>query len=156
MKKVFTIGAILFFSYFSGSVVNANEKQIDAVTEYSLIENQKQVSTLVTEEGEDIIITIEKDPSFSRALGNGTYTVSTERRGSWKASYQVIVKGNKITSTKNATATAISGSFTSKSVKIDHSTQATYYLKRKIGISSSNINVRAKIKGSKLNVSILT
>ena len=154
MKKIILIGAILFCSYFSGSVSYATENE--NVTEYPLTEVQKKVSTIVTEEGEEIIVTIKKEPSFVRALGNGTYTVSTERRGSWKASYQVTVKGNEITSTKNASATAISGSFTSKSLKIDHSTQATYYLKRKVGTSSSNINVRAKIEGSKLNVSVLT
>ncbi|WP_438758857.1 DUF5626 family protein [Enterococcus sp. AZ126] len=76
-------------------------------------------------------MTVEKEPSLSRVLGNSTYTVSTERIGSWKANYQVIVKNNSITSTKKASTTAISGSFTSKFLRIDHSKQATYYLKRK-------------------------
>lgn len=155
MKKTLILGTVVFLGIFGkGSVSHAEETQ-ESVT-YSLSDSTKQTSSVVTGEGEEIIITIEKEPSLSRALGNGTYTVSTERRGSWKASYQLIVKNNSITDTKNANATAISGSFTSKSLRIDNSKQATYYLKRKVGTSTATINLRAKIVGSKLNVSVLT
>lgn len=155
MKKALILGAVIFFCIAGKeSVSNAEENQ-ESVT-YSLSDTTKQTSSVVTDEGEEIIITIEREPSLSRALRNGTYTVSTERRGSWKASYQVTVKNNSITATKNASATAISGSFTSKSLRIDNSKQATYYLKRKVGTSTATINLRAKIDGSKLTVSVLT
>lgn len=155
MKKALIFGAVIFFSILgTGSVSHAEENQ-GSVT-YSLSDTAKQTSSIVTDKGEELIITIEKEPSLSRALGNGTYTVSTERRGSWKASYQVTVKNNSITTTKNASATAITGSFTSKSLRIDNSKQATYYLKRKVGTSTATINLRAKINGSKLNISVST
>ncbi|MCB5950649.1 DUF5626 family protein [Enterococcus sp. BWT-B8] len=67
-----------------------------------------------------------------------------------------MVKNNSITSPKNASVTAISGSFTRKSLRIDHSKQATYYLKRKAGTSTTNIKFRATINSSNLNVSVLT
>ncbi|MFD1900860.1 DUF5626 family protein [Enterococcus termitis] len=155
MKKTLILGAVLFFCMIGKGTVSHAEEHQEFVT-YSLFNEKKQVTNVITEEGEELIITIEKEPSLSRALGNGTYTVSTERRGSWKASYQVIVKNNSITTTKNASATAISGSFTSKSLRIDNSKQATYYLKRKVGTSTATINIRAKINGSKLNVSVLS
>lgn len=155
MKKALILGAVIFGGIVGKGSPSHAEKNQESVT-YSLSDTTKQTSSIVTEEGEELIITIEKEPSLSRALGNGTYTVSTERRGSWKARYQVIVKNNSITATKNASATAISGSFTSKSLRIDNSKQATYYLKRKVGTSTANINLRAKINGSKLNVSVST
>ncbi|MCB5956407.1 DUF5626 family protein [Enterococcus sp. CWB-B31] len=155
MKKVLILGVSVFFCIVGNSSVTHAGKEHESVT-YSLYNTQKQISSIVTEKGETLIITIEKEPTLFRALGNGTYTVSTARKGSWKASYQVIVKNNSITSTKNASATAISGSFTRKSLRIDHSKQATYYLKRKVGTSTTNIKFRATINSSNLNVSVLT
>lgn len=155
MKKKFIVGAVFFLSFIVNDLV-AHAEEYRGSVDYSLSDTQQQVSSVITEEGEELIVTIEKEPTLSRALGNGTYTVSTERRGSWKASYQVIIKKNSIISTKNASVKAISGSFTSKSLRIDHSKQATYYLKRKVGTAETTINLRAKIDGSKLNVSVLT
>ena len=155
MKKIFIFGTVVFLSLVSKGAVSYAEEIPTSVT-YPLRATEKQISSIVTEEGEELIITIEKEPALSRALGNGTYTVSTERKGSWKASYQVTIKNNSITTAKNAKAVAISGSFTSKSLRIDNSKQATYYLKRKVGTSTATINLRAKINGSRLNVSVLT
>ncbi|MCA5013631.1 MULTISPECIES: DUF5626 family protein [unclassified Enterococcus] len=155
MKKVFILGIVVFLSLVSKGAVGYAEETPASIT-YPLRTTEKQISSIITEEGEELIITIEKEPSISRALGNGTYTVSTERKGSWRASYQLTIKNNSITTAKNAKAVAISGSFTSKSLRIDNTKQATYYLKRKVGTSTATINLRAKINGSRLNISVLT
>ncbi|MEH6945312.1 DUF5626 family protein [Bacillus sp. JJ722] len=133
------------------SLGSINSYAAENEAEYDLNQGGTQQFVLIDEDGEEVIVTIEdeeEEPSFLslRAVQNGTYKIASEKAGSWKASYNIVVSGNKITNAKNPSAIAYSGSFISKNLKVDSSKQATYYLVKKTGLLSSNINLRATLK----------
>lgn len=167
MKKL--LGVIILIAVLIGSIENANASETLNNTskilankiseiEYDISKGGTQEFILINENGEEDTITIKKEKNNSiiagMALGNGTYTISHKRTGSWEASYQIVLNNEKITAAKNAKATAITGSFTSKSLKIDNSKQSTYYLTKKNGSDTVYINLRAKIANSKISVTI--
>lgn len=120
--------------------------------EYDLVKGGTQEFTIYDEDGELTNVVIKEVSSQTRAIDNGTYEIATSRAGSWKARFEITIKNYKIISGGYASASAITGSFISKNFKIDSSTMATYYLKRKIGLIISNMYLRAQIENKNLKV----
>lgn len=141
-KKVLSLLLLILLCNLGSINSYASENE----AEYDLNQGGTQQFVVFDEEGDEIIVTIEEEPSFSRSIKNGTYKITSEKAGSWKASYDIVISGNNIISTKNPSAIAYSGSFISKNLKVDSSKQATYYLVKKTGLLSSNINLRATLK----------
>lgn len=121
--------------------------------EYDMTQGGTQQFTILDEDLEEIIITVEEEPTLSRTVKNGTYKITSEKDGSWRASYEIVVNSDSITTAKNPSATAITGSFTSKHLAVDSSKQATYYLTKKYGILITDIKVRSKLSGDKIVIS---
>lgn len=155
LKKIFiliSLGLIFNANILS---ISASDFDLDSTNyiEYNLENgNDIQEYTYINENGENISISIEKVKNMSRSIDNGTYKISTTRTGSWNASFLVTIKDYKITSVGNPTVTAITGLFISKNLKIDSSTMATYYLKRKIGVVIMDKYLRAQIIDKNLRV----
>ncbi|MGJ0566439.1 DUF5626 family protein [Enterococcus innesii] len=106
----------------------------------------------VDEEGNEVILTIEKLPSFRANLAAGTYRVSKTSAGNWTASYNVTVNSrNQFTGTSNLSLVAHRGSITSSSLT-HTSTKATCTFKQKAGIITTNGSVVTTISNGKLVV----
>lgn len=152
MRKILaSLIGVLLLCMISG--FNMDAKAAENEAEYDMTQGGTQQFTILDEDLEEIIITVEEEPTLSRAMKNGTYKITSEKEGSWRASYEIVVKSNNITTVKNPSATAITGSFTSKRLAIDSSTQATYYLTKKQEILVTDIHVRSKISGDKIVIS---
>ncbi|MER2174883.1 MAG: DUF5626 family protein [Carnobacterium sp.] len=157
MKKlVFILGCFTIFCFGAKDVQAA---ETIAPTENTVIYDVEQSGSqqfeVENDLGESFIITVEKEPQFSLAassVSNGTYKITKERALQWKASYKIDVSNNKITRAHSSSATAYTGSFKSLLLKVDSSTQATYYLKRTVLGLESSINLRAKLSGSSIAV----
>lgn len=158
MKKlVFILGCFTIFCF--------GAKDVQAVETTALSENRViydldqgglQQFDVENDLGESYTITVEKEPQFllaASSVSNGTYKITKERALQWKASYKIDVSNNKIIRAHSGSATAYyTGSFKSLLLKVDSSTQATYYLKRTLLGLESSINLRAKLSGSSIAV----
>ena len=130
---------------------STNVKASGNYADYDLIKGGTQQFTLIDEDLETVIVTIE-DTVLLRAVENGTYKITSEKPGSYKASYHIVVSNNGITKAYNERTAAYSGSFTSKRLKIDSNKQTTYYLVKKTGLLSSKINLRATLKTNRIAI----
>lgn len=156
MKKIFIIISASLAILINYNQIYAfeenellNEKQVEFVYDMN---NNSSMSFEYHDETGPMSVKIEKLPNTNRTITNGRYKISTSRQGSWSASFQVSIKDYKMISAGNSQATAITGSFISKNLKIDNSTTTTYYLKRKVGIIITNIYLRAQIDNKTLKV----
>lgn len=154
MKKImiFLFVGIIAIATLSPVYAKDLSNENGNTAEYDLSKGGTQEFTFHDENGELIEVTIKEISSLTRAIDNGTYEIATSRPGSWKARFEITIQNYKIISGGYASATAITGSFVSKNFKIDSSTMATYYLKRKIGIIISNMYLRAQIENNNLKV----
>lgn len=150
LKKLLIVLLVGIFTFSNLTLVSANDTYNTIA--YDLEKGGTQEFIIHDEDGNKIEITVKEIPSLTRTIDNGTYEIATSRAGSWKARFQIAIQNYKIISGGHATATAITGSFVSKNFKIDSSTMATYYLKRRIGIIISNIYLRAQIENRNLKV----
>lgn len=127
----------------------------DSSIKYDLVlQNGKSKHKVVDKDGIIFYIIIEEMPELSRSIENKTYKISTERPGSWSASYFVTVNNYKFTSVGNPIATAFTGSFISKNLVINSSQMVTYYLKRKIAVAITDIYIRTEIVKKNLIVTV--
>lgn len=157
-KTVFLLGCFTFFSFIATTKVHAEENV--PLPENSVVYDMKQGGVQQFEvednQGETYTITIEEEPQFSimvNSVKNGTYKITKEKALQWKASYKIDVSNHKITRAHSASATAFTGSFKRLLLKVDNTTQATYYLKRKLLIGEASTNLRAKLSGSSISIS---
>ncbi|WP_407371663.1 DUF5626 family protein [Carnobacterium sp.] len=157
MKKlVFILGCFTIFCFGAKDVQAADTTALTENTvSYDLEKGGLQQFEVENDLGEIYTITVEKEPQFllaASSVSNGTYKITKERALQWKASYKVDVSNNKITRAHSGSATAYIGSFKSLLLKVDSSTQATYYLKRTVLGLESYINLRAKLSGSSIAI----
>lgn len=153
-KLVFILGCFTIFC-FGAKEAQAAETiaQTENTVIYDLEQGGLQQFEVENDLGESYTITVEKEPQFllaTSSVSNGTYKITKERALQWKASYKIDVSNNKITRAHTGSATAYTGSFKSLLLKVDSSTQATYYLKRTLLGLESSINLRAKLSGSSI------
>lgn len=151
MKIIYrSVYTILIFFLASASVVKAETIDEQNVL-YNMDEGGTQTFEIFDENEEKTIIEIEEINS-TYSINNGTYKISKKRPLQWEVSYYIDVKNNKITRAHSPSATAFLGSFTSTSLRVDNSKQATYYLKRKVTLNESQINVREKLTNNSISV----
>ncbi|MGB6178796.1 DUF5626 family protein [Carnobacterium sp.] len=117
-----------------------------------MIQGGTQLFESVSPEGNQLIIEVSEIPNYLRAVNNGNYTISASMPGHWKASYQISVNSNKITRAYSPSILAYAGSFTSATLKVDSPIQTTYYLKRKLFLVTTSINLRAKLLSDKISI----
>lgn len=156
MKKiVFILGLAALFS-FGAQEVQAEAAQTARIQEkivYDLEQGGTQTFDVVTPAGEEVVIEVEEIPSFLRAVKNGNYKISAATPGQWKAEYQITISGNKITKAYSPSVVAYTGSFTSAKLTVDNTKQATYYLKRKVALITTSLNLRAKLLTNSISIS---
>ena len=158
LKKIFFIlGCFAFFSFITTTKVRAegNFPLPENSVVYDMKQGGIQQFNVEDDQGETYTIIIEEEPQFSimaSSVKNGTYKITKEKILQWKASYKIDVSNHKITRAHSASATAFTGSFKSLLLKVDNTTQATYYLKRKLLIGEASINLRAKLSGSSISI----
>lgn len=153
-KTVFILSCFTFFS-LGITEVQAEEENLSTNTPklvYDLEQGGIQSVESISPEGDQLIIEVEKMPNYLRAVKNGTYKISASTSGQWKASYQISVSGNKITKAYSPSIVAYTGSFTKAELKLDSSIQSTYYLKKKGGLFTTSINLRAKLLSNKISI----
>lgn len=156
MKKILLILGLVVFISFGTQEVHAEAAQPTGNQEkiiYDLEQGGTQSFTVVTSAGEEIVIEVEKIPSMLRSVKNGNYKISAATPGQWKAEYQISISGNKITKAYSPSIVAYTGSFTSAKLTVDNTKQATYYLKRKVSLITTSINLRAKLLTNSISIS---
>lgn len=161
LKKIINISIILFcsfvFWFLPAPFASAAEASKDAVY-YDLELGGKQTFSVLDEDQKEIIITVEEVfPESSTdisllSVSNGSYKISGSKPGIWEASYYISIINNNMTNAYSPSATAITGSFTSASLKIDNSKQATYYLSWKLGVLKTNHYLRSNIANGSLKI----
>ena len=151
---IFSLTILLWFipvNFASASETNNNAAY------YDLEVGGTQSFTLIDENHEEVIITVEEILPTSNvslfAVSNGSYRISGTRSGIWEANYYITVSNNNITRAYSPSATALSGSFTSTSLKVDNTKQATYYLDWKLGMFTSKHYLRSNISNGSLIIS---
>lgn len=155
---MFILGCLIFINLGAATEVKAEESVFysdNQEVHYDMKQGGLQRFEVVDDLGEVVIITVKEEPQFSimaSSVKNGTYKITQEKAFQWKASYKIDVSNNKITRAHSSSATAITGSFKSLLLKVDNSTQATYYLKRTLLIGEASINLRAKLSGSTISI----
>ncbi|MGX8833028.1 DUF5626 family protein [Amedibacillus sp. YH-ame6] len=157
MKKKFIKIIIAVFTIFANiGIISANDSLNDKEMEvkFNLSQDGLNTEIFVDKEGIPVTIKVEEIIGIPRSIENKTYKISTQRSGSWSASYYVTVYNYKFTSVSNATSIAYTGSFVSKNLVVNSSQMVTYYLKRKIGIVITNLYVRTEIVNKNLIVSV--
>lgn len=155
MNKLFKgMMSILLFSFLSmGNVVHAHASEVsesDSSIELNLDLESNEGSSYVSKDGE-FSVEITKEPSFY-TLNNGSYKITTRRKGSWNATFTINIHDYRIVSAGKASAQAIVGSFIYKNLKINNASTATYYLTRKVGAIIYKIDFIAKIENKNLKV----
>lgn len=160
MKKIF-LSILISFSMLCTFVfpctVQAAENKKSILTEeavYDLTLGGTQEFTIIDSDGNVVYITISEEPGIYR-VDNGTYKVTYEESGNWKAGYYVVISNNSITSVKDKFYSVSSGSITYSKLSLESSKQASLYLTYKYGTSSviSYTGVRSNISGTSLKVS---
>lgn len=148
MKKIMSIGLIIIGIFYLGNTVEASEI---GTVEYDLYENSNLSYEGIDEQGNTVLIEIERIPSLNR-LAKGTYKISKTLKNRWSITYNIGVNTrDQVTSATGLNAKAISGSFISTSLTSSTSS-ATCSFKQKIGTVTSTGNVTASISKGKLIV----
>lgn len=151
MKKLFLIPFVFVCFLFSLPVSAQTVGEPELVYDLDSASAYEKLIT-VDEEGNEIILTIEKLPSFRANLAAGTYRVSKSSAGSWTASYNVTVNGsNQFTGTSNLSLVALKGSITSSSLT-HTSSKASLTFKQKSGLITTSGSVITTISNGKLVV----
>ncbi|MHC5250583.1 DUF5626 family protein [Enterococcus sp. LJL90] len=152
MKKLFLILLVVFCFILCVPVYAQAESNQELVYDLEGA-NQIEQLTVVEEDGEEMILTIEKLPSVARAsLSSGTYKISKTSKGSWTVSYNVTVNSkNQFTGTSNLNLKALKGSIVSNSLT-HTSTQAICSFKQKDGLITTNASVTTTISNGQLIV----
>lgn len=119
---------------------------------YDMNQGGTQTFEVVDNEDKKLVIEVEEIPNYLRSVKNGSYKISASTTGQWKASYYITVSNNKITKAYSPSIVAYAGSFTSADLKIDNSTQSTYYIKRKVFLITTSINLRAKLLSNNISI----
>lgn len=147
------IAILLFICLSMGNAVQAHASETpepDSSIELNLdLESDEEVS-YISEDGE-YSVEITKEPS-TYTLNNGSYKITTRRKGSWNATFTINIRDYRIISAGKASAQAIVGSFIYKNLKINNASTATYYLTRKVGAIIYKIDFIAKIENKNLKV----
>ena len=148
MKKMLVFCLVIMMNL----LVSNKKVQAEAnIFEYDLSNTELVSYETNSDEGEEMIIEIEKIPSKER-VAKGTYKVSKTLKGKWTISYRVTINNkNKITGASGLIAKALSGSFTSTSLT-NNSTSATCSFRQKIGTLNSSGKIVASISKGKLVV----
>lgn len=155
MKKILIVFGFLALINFSTTNVMAEEETIPVVNQevlYDMNQGGKQTFEVIDSEGGQVVIEVEQIANYLRSVKNGNYKISASTTGQWKASYYITVSNNKITKAYSPFITAYTGSFASADLKIDHSTQSTYYMKRKVFLMTTSINLRAKLLSNTISI----
>ncbi|HBH6538786.1 DUF5626 family protein [Enterococcus casseliflavus] len=151
VKKLFFVPFIFICFFFALPAAAQTVEEPELVYDLASDSPYEQLVT-VDEEGNEVILTIEKLPSFRANLAAGTYRVSKTSAGNWTASYNVTVNSrNQFTGTSNLSLVAHRGSITSSSLT-HTSTKATCTFKQKAGIITTNGSVVTTISNGKLVV----
>lgn len=154
MKKLVVV--LCWFTFFGLGVTEVKAEESNPIDTqeilYDLEVGGTQTFESLSSEGDQLIIEIEEIPNYLRAVKNGSYKISASTSGQWKASYQISVSGNKITKAYSPSIVAYTGSFTKAELKLDNSTQSTYYLKKKGDLFTTSINLRAKLLSNKISI----
>ena len=155
-KNIFLIFSLTILLWFIPTEF-ASASEVQDTAYYDLSIGGTQQFTLINDNEEELLITVEKVSPKSNislfAVSNGNYKISGKKPGTWEASYYINVSNNNITRAYSSNATALSGSFTSTSLKLDNAKQATYYLNWKIGFLSTNYHLRSNISNGSLIIS---
>lgn len=167
VKKIFLAVAVLVSIFVKAEAVFATETettQNDTVV-YDLKIGGYREYEVIDDSNEQYIIEIEEITDDSQVFPfntasfrytefkNGTYKISKKRPLQWQASFKIDINKSNIVKAHSPIAIAETGSFKKTSLKIDDSKQATYYLKRKLGLIESDINLRAKLVNNKIVIS---
>lgn len=155
MKKVLMIMAIMLTVITIGredSYAVENTEKLETEVVYDMTKGGVQTFETINEFGEEVTLTVEKEPSMLRAVGNGTYNITASTL-QWKAGYKISVTSDRISSAYGGYHSSSIGSFTSARLVVDSSKQATYYLNRRVGLIDYPINLRAKLLTNTISVS---
>ena len=160
MKKIVKVflGTVLLLIAIGTREARATELSTTSEATYDLIEGGRQSFLLETEEGlAEVEISEVQNDSFGsprlRAIKSGTYNVSYTSPSAWRANYRVSISNARITGAHSASASAITGSITSKRLSVTSSTEARYFITWKKQAIYINCGVRSAISGNSLRVS---
>jgi len=120
--------------------------------EYNLVEGETETIQIADLNNQPVYVTISKDFSPARALGNGTYKITYTSPGAWKAGYKINISNNTITSVHSPYHFAITGNVQSGRLVKNNSKQVSYYVIYKKNGLRSNPCVRSKISGNTLKI----
>lgn len=155
MKKALMIMAIMLTVITIGredSYAVENTEKLETEVVYDMTKGGVQTFKRINELGEEVTLTVEKEPSMLRAVGNGTYNITASTL-QWKAGYKISVMSDRISSAYGGYHSSSIGSFTSARLAVDNPKQATYYLNRRVGFINYPINLRAKLLTNTISVS---
>lgn len=149
MKRILMVCTMIVTIFLMPSN-DVNAAQMNEI-EYDLSKTGLVSYETIDENGEEVIIEIEKIPSLKR-VAQGTYKINKTLKGKWTISFKVKINTkDQITGTSELSTSALSGSFTATSLTNDK-TSATCSFTQKIGTVSSKGKVVAKISKGKLTV----
>lgn len=155
LKKILIVVGFLTLINFSTTNIIAVEATAPIVNQevlYDMNQGGTQTFEVVDNEGEKLVIEVEEIPNYLRSVKNGNYKISAFTTGQWKASYYITVSNNSIVKAYSPSILAYVGSFTSADLKVDNSKQSTYYIKRKVFLITTSINLRAKLLSNKISI----
>lgn len=144
----------LFISPLSTKAADYENEALPTAAEYDLTIGGTQEFTIADAEGNTAYVTISEEPSTSR-IANGTYRVTYTSTGCWKASYNVVISSNSISSVNSPAYAAITGAITYNHLVKESSKQASYYLIHQLNAYTISTGVRSIISGTKLKVSAI-
>ena len=101
--------------------------------------------------GEEYIITITELCSDDSRIADGKYQIEFKKPLCWTAGFTISVSSNHITSAYNEYSTPFIGSISDTTLRVDHSTQASYHFKYHL-LSTMSTGIRCVLDGDNIQV----
>lgn len=156
MKKLISLLTCIALCISIGFSSNASDISDNDVTSsfYNLEEGGLQEFVLTASNGTSVLVQVSENQM--RSDSSKVYTVSAKSSANtWKATYKVTVKGNRITALSDAYVTPLKGSVSNIRLKLETSTRGALHFDWKYLLSSSAHSVIATLNSSGLKVSVI-
>lgn len=151
-KHIFTFLLILTLTVSSTLSVFASDSQTYAA--YDLSKGGTQTFNIEYEDGNSVIITIEEISTNAR-IDDGSYKITYDNTGFWKAGFYVKISNNQIVSAYSPFYSVVAGAISGEKLTVVSFARANYRFLYRSGLIYYSTGVDAKISGTTLNVSKL-
>ena len=145
---------LLIFILSMSSTLSALASDSQTYAAYDLSKGGTQTFYSEDENENPIMITIEEISSNAR-ISDGSYKITYDNTGLWKAGFYVNISNNHIVTAHSPFHTVVSGSISEAKLTIVSFARANYRFVHRVGTTYYNTGVDAKMSGTTLNVSKL-